>query len=51
MHVGGRSNARAYWNGSAHRAATGGTTPRIGSVLLAVLVVALLTMGLHVLFQ
>jgi hypothetical protein len=27
------------------------TTPRLGSVLLAIAVVALLTVGLHVLFQ
>jgi hypothetical protein len=33
------------------RTAAGGTMPRLGAVLLAILVVALLTIGLHVLFQ
>ncbi len=47
----GRTNAAARWDVSASRASSGGTMPRLGSVLLAIVVVALLTVGLHVLFQ
>ncbi len=50
-HATGRTDAGARWDVSASRAATGGTMPRLGAVLLAVVVVALLTIGLHVLFQ
>jgi hypothetical protein len=39
------------WGVSASRASSGGAMPRLGSVLLALVVVALLTIGLHVLFQ
>jgi hypothetical protein len=47
----GRTNAGARWDVSASRASSGRTMPRLGAVLLAIVVVALLTMGLHVLFQ
>lgn len=47
----GRTHAGARWDLSATRASSGRTMPRIGAVLLAIVVVALLTMGLHVLFQ
>jgi hypothetical protein len=54
-HVSGRATGRTgdsvRWDPASSRAATGGTMPRIGAVLLAVIVVALLTIGLHVLFQ
>jgi hypothetical protein len=50
-HASGRTDAGARWDVAASRAATGGATPRLGAVLLAVVVVALLTIGLHVLFQ
>jgi hypothetical protein len=48
-HATGRTGAR--WDGVGFRASTGGTMPRLGAVLLAFVVVALLTIGLHVLFQ
>jgi hypothetical protein len=47
----GRTDAGARWDVSASRTASGGATPRLGALLLAVAVVALLTVGLHVLFQ
>ena len=47
----GRTHAGARWDVSASRASSGRTMPRLGAVLLAIVVVALLTMGLHVLFQ
>ena len=48
----GRTDAGARWDVSAsRRASSGGAMPRLGAVLLAVAVVALLTVGLHVLFQ
>jgi hypothetical protein len=47
----GRMDARARWDASGFRASTGSAMPRLGSVLLAIAVVALLTIGLHVLFQ
>ena len=47
----GRMGAQVRWDGSGPRASTAGTMPRLGAVLLAILVVALLTIGLHVLFQ
>jgi hypothetical protein len=51
--AGGNATGRmgARWDGSVSRASTGGTMPRLGAVLLAFVVVALLTIGLHVLFQ
>jgi hypothetical protein len=49
--VTGRTDAGARWDASASRAAASGTMPRLGAVLLAIVVVALLTVGLHVLFQ
>jgi hypothetical protein len=48
-HVTGRTGTR--WDGVGSRASTGGTMPRLGAVLLAFVVVTLLTIGLHVLFQ
>jgi hypothetical protein len=50
-HATGRADAGARWDTSGTRASTGGTMPRLGSVLLAIVVVAVLTIGLHVLFQ
>ena len=47
----GRTNPGVRWDVSASRASSGGATPRLGALLLAVVVVALLTVGLHVLFQ
>ena len=47
----GRTDAGARWDVSASGASSGGATPRLGALLLAVVVVALLTVGLHVLFQ
>ena len=47
----GRTDAGARWDVSASRASSGSATPRLGALLLAVVVVALLTVGLHVLFQ
>ena len=48
----GRTNPGVRWDVSAsRRASSGGAMPRLGAVLLAVAVVALLTVGLHVLFQ
>jgi hypothetical protein len=46
----GRTDAALRW-GSSSRAASRRAMPRLGSVLLALVVVALLTVGLHVLFQ
>jgi hypothetical protein len=46
----GRTDA-ALRRGSSSRAVSGRALPRLGSVLLALVVVALLTVGLHVLFQ
>jgi hypothetical protein len=46
-----RTHAGARWDVSASRASSSRTMPRLGAVLLAIVVVALLTMGLHVLFQ
>jgi hypothetical protein len=50
-HATGRMDAGARWDVSATRASKGGSMPRLGAVLLAIVVVALLTIGLHVLFQ
>jgi hypothetical protein len=51
-HATGGRLAGARWDVSASpRTATGGTMPRLSAVLLALLVVALLVIGLHVLFQ
>jgi hypothetical protein len=47
----GRTDARGRWNGSKSRAVSGGAMPRLASVVLAIIVVALLTFGLHVLFR
>lgn len=47
----GKTRAGARWGVSASRASSDRTMPRLGAVLLAIVVVALLTMGLHVLFQ
>jgi hypothetical protein len=50
-HATGRTVAGARWDVASSRTATGSTMPRLGAVLLAIMVVALLTIGLHVLFQ
>lgn len=50
-HPTGRIDAVTRWDVPPSRASAGGTTPRLGAVLLAIAVVALLTIGLHVLFQ
>jgi hypothetical protein len=50
-HPTGRMDADTRWDVAASRASAGGTMPRLGAVLLAIAVVALLTIGLHVLFQ
>lgn len=54
-HAGSRANGRTVASArrdvSPSRGATGGTMPRLGAVLLAIAVVAMLTIGLHVLFQ
>ena len=46
----GRTDAGARWDVSASRASSG-AMPRLGALALAIVVVALLTIGLHVLFQ
>jgi hypothetical protein len=50
-HVIGRTEARGRWDASRSRPAPGGGMPRFASVLLAIMVVVLLTLGLHVLFR
>ena len=50
-HATGRLDAGARWDASGSRASMGSAMPRLASVLLAIVVVALLTIGLHVLFQ
>jgi hypothetical protein len=50
-HAIGSIGSGARRDASPTRASTAGTMPRLGSVLLAVVVVALLTIGLHMLFQ
>jgi hypothetical protein len=45
-----RTNAALRW-GVSYRAASSRAAPRFGAVLLGIVVVALLTVGLHVLFQ
>ena len=47
----GRTDVGARWDVSASRASSARAMPRLGALLLAVAVVALLTVGLHVLFQ
>jgi hypothetical protein len=49
-HAIGKSDAAGRWNTST-RIDSGRTMPRLGPVLLAIVVVGLLTAGLHVLFQ
>jgi len=46
----GRTNAALRW-GVSYRAASSRAAPRLGALLLAIIVVGLLTAGLHVLFQ
>jgi hypothetical protein len=47
----GSTDVSLRWCSSQARAATRGAIPRYGSVLLALVVVALLIAGLHLLFQ
>jgi len=46
----GRTDASLRWDHTGHGTARQ-SMPRLGSVLLALVVVALLTAGIHVLFQ
>jgi hypothetical protein len=46
----GRTDAALRW-GVSYRAASSRAAPRFGALLLGIVVVALLTVGLHVLFQ
>jgi hypothetical protein len=46
-----RDHPEQVWRPSAGRPSGGDTAPRVGAVLAALAIVALLTAGLHVLFR